>query len=68
MKEKIDLLIHHIGQLCTIPAHDDGPQRGHRLGDLGLLENAAVAIRDGQIAAVGPDSALRDTYTAAATD
>jgi imidazolonepropionase len=65
MKEKIDVLIHNIGQLCTIPAHDGGPQRGHHLGDLGLLENAAVAIHHGLIVAVGPDSALRGTYTAA---
>jgi imidazolonepropionase len=65
MKEKIDVLIHNIGQLCTVPAHDGGPQRGHRLGDLGLLENAAVAIRHGLIVAVGPDAALRGTYTAA---
>jgi imidazolonepropionase len=64
MKEKIDVLIHNIGQLCTVPAHDGGPQRGHRLGDLGLLENAAVAVQDGKIAAIGPGSALRERYAA----
>ncbi len=65
MKEKIDLLVHNIGQLCTVPAHDGGPQRGHRLGDLGLLEDAAVAVQGGTVVAVGPDSTLRSTYEAA---
>jgi imidazolonepropionase len=67
MKTPIDTLVHNIGQLCTIPAHAGGPQRGQRLGDLGLLENAAVAIQDGEIAAVGPDAALREQYAAATT-
>ena len=67
MKTSIDVLVHNIGQLCTVPAHDGGPQRGHMLGDLGLLENAAVAVQNGQIAAVGPDAALRAQYAAATT-
>jgi imidazolonepropionase len=67
MKTPIDLLVHNIGQLCTIPAHAGGPQRGQRLGDLGLLENAAVAVQGGQIAAVCPDVALREQYAAATT-
>ncbi len=67
MKKQIDVLVHNIGQLCTIPAQDGGPQRGQRLGDLGLLENAAVAIQNGEIAAVGPDAALREQYAAAMT-
>jgi imidazolonepropionase len=67
MKTPIDVLVHNIGQLCTIPAHAGGPQRGHDLGDLGLLENAAVAIQNGQIAAVGPDAALREQYGPATT-
>jgi imidazolonepropionase len=67
MKTPIDTLVHNIGQLCTIPAHAGGPQRGPRLGDLGLLENAAVAFQDGAITAVGPDAALREQYAAATT-
>ncbi len=67
MKKQIDVLVHNIGQLCTIPAQDGGPQRGQHLGDLGLLDNAAVAIQNGEIAAVGPDAALREQYAAATT-
>ncbi len=65
MSNHVDLLVHNIGQLCTIPAHDSGPQRGSALGDLGLRENAALAVRDGSLVAVGDDAALRDQYTAA---
>jgi imidazolonepropionase len=64
MSEYIDLLIHNIGQLCTIPAHAGGPQRGHQMGDLGLLENAAVAIHEGVIRAVGSSAELCDTFEA----
>lgn len=67
MSKKTDLLIHNIGQLCTIPAHNDGPQRGTRLGDLGLLENAAVAIHDGVIVVIGPDSDIHDAYSGTTT-
>jgi imidazolonepropionase len=42
-----DLVVHNIGQLVTCePTQGEGP--------LGLLENAAVAARDGQIVWVGP--------------
>jgi len=67
MNEKIDLLIHNIGQLCIIPAHDHGPQRGHDLGDLGILTGAAVAVDNGVIIAVGDGVTLRRTYSGTVT-
>src|SRR5258707_4325335 len=65
MNSYVDLIIDHIGQLCTIPAHDSGPQRGHRLGDLGLMENVAVAIQNEQIVAAGPREHVLASYSAA---
>jgi imidazolonepropionase len=65
MNEKIELLVYNIGQLCRVPSHDHGPQRGRKLGDLGLLENAAVAINGGVIIAVGSNAEVRSTYRAA---
>jgi len=65
MSTHVDLLVHHIGQLCTVPAQNGGPQRGHHLGDLGLLHDAAVAIQNGVIVAIGDDAALRADYSAA---
>ncbi len=62
--QTVDLLLTHARQLCTIPPHDGGPQRGHALGDLGIIEDGALAARDGLIIAVGPTNDLLDRYTA----
>jgi imidazolonepropionase len=59
----ISLLIHS-AQLLTIP---NGPQRGSALGDLGIIEDGAVAITDGNIIAVGKSSDLRQQYQASQT-
>jgi imidazolonepropionase len=41
-----------------------GPQRGKRLGSLGLVERAGVAVQDGRVTEVGPTSRLRAKYDA----
>lgn len=53
------MLIHSTAQLLTLTG---GPQRGHRLGDLGLIEDGAVLIREGIIADVGPSADLLQKY------
>lgn len=65
MSEPVDLLIHSAGQLCIVPAHDGGPQRGAALGDLGLIPNGAVAVNQGRVVAVGDSDDLRRRYEAA---
>jgi len=50
----VDLLITHAVQLLTIPAHDHGPQRGDRLGDLAIIEDGALAVSSGAIVDRGP--------------
>jgi len=53
------MLIHSASQLLTIP----GPaQRGHDLGNLGIIEDGAVLIEDGLIAAIGPSDKLRAAH------
>jgi imidazolonepropionase len=55
------MLIHSAGQLLTIAG---GPQRGKALGTLGIIEDGAVLIRDGRIAAVGKTAELRAAHGA----
>ena len=62
---KADLLITHAAPLLTIPSHEGGPQRGRRLGDLGLIEDGALAIQDETILAAGPTIDLVSRFKAA---
>ncbi len=63
MKQDIDLLIHSASQLCIVPSYG-GPQRGAQLGTLGVIQDGALAARDGRIVAVGPSPQLRAAYAA----
>ncbi len=53
---EVDLLIHSAGQLLTLAG---GPQRGARLGSLGIIRDGAAALHAGRIAAVGSSDELR---------
>lgn len=61
--ERVDLLIHSASQLCVVPG-TNGPQRGEDLGELGLIRDGAVAVRNGRILAVAPTATLRQEYQA----
>ncbi len=64
--ENVDLLILNASQVCVVPG-PKGPQRGSELGELGLVENGAVAVRNGRIHEVGPSIDLQTRYTASQT-
>lgn len=53
------MLIHSASQLLTLAG---GPQRGAALGQLGIVPDGAVLVRDGRIAAVGSSAELRASY------
>ena len=53
------MLIHSISQLLTLAG---GPQRGRDLGRLGILNDGALLLRDGKIAALGASAELRAAY------
>jgi len=56
---KVDLLVHSASQLLTLAG---GPQRGSKLGELGIIEDGAIAIVGERIHAVGESDDLRDAY------
>lgn len=64
--QEVDLLLHSAAQVCVVPGAD-GPQRGKKLGELGLIENGAVAVADGKIVAVGETAVLQSRYAAHTT-
>jgi imidazolonepropionase len=53
------MLIHSASQLLTLAG---GPQRGKALGELGIIENGAVVVRDEKIFAAGPTRELKAAY------
>jgi len=61
---KVDLIIKSATQLLTLTS---GVQRGADMGELGLIEDGAVAINDGEIVAVGPSTKLQKQYQASET-
>jgi imidazolonepropionase len=61
-----DLLIHNIGQLVTL-AGPPGPRRGAAMRDLGIIEEAAVAIADERILATGRSADLQAKFRAGET-
>jgi len=58
---KADVLIHSAAQVLTM---ESGPQRGQQLGDLHIINNGAVACRDGLIVATGSSKKLRSAVKA----
>jgi len=64
--EQVDLLILNASQVCVVSGAN-GPQRGQALGELGLIENGAVAVRNGRILQTGPTAELQTRYAAAQT-
>ncbi|MCU0485237.1 MAG: imidazolonepropionase, partial [Anaerolineales bacterium] len=53
------MLIHSCSQLLTLSG---GPQRGKALGQLGIIPDGALLLRDGLIAAVGSSADLLTAY------
>ncbi len=62
MSQEVDLVIYHAGQLCIMPPHADGPQRGRNLGDLGLIPDGAIAINDSRVVATGTSDRITANY------
>ncbi len=61
--EKIDLIIHNAGQMITC-ASGGAAKRGARMRELGIVENGALAVRDGTIVGVGKSSEILKRFGA----
>jgi imidazolonepropionase len=59
----VDLFIHSATQLLTLASY--GPKRGAAMGELSVIEDGAVAVKDGLIALVGPTAEVRGQVTVA---
>lgn len=57
---KPDLLLTHIGQLATLQGNSLTPKTGESMRELSVIEDAAIAVKDGLIVAVG---ATRDVLS-----
>ena len=64
MKENVDMIVLGARQLltCTAP---HSPLRGEQMQQVGLIENGALAIHDGRIAAVGEQDEILQRYQSA---
>lgn len=58
-----DLLVYDAAQVVTV-ASPDGPKRGAAMGEVGIIPDGAVAIRDGRVLDVGPSAELRSQVSA----
>ncbi len=56
---QVDLIVHGIGQACTVDDAElaaKGPRRGVDMSRLGIVTDASLAVSDGRILAVGPSA------------
>lgn len=63
-KTKVDLIIENAKQLVTAKGYSERPAIGLEMGDIGILEDGAVAITGGKIVAVGKSSEVLSKYIA----
>lgn len=59
MTQKADILLYNIGQLLTMDNGSEGPIKGGDMKNLSVVEKGAVAVRDGEVVAVGTQEELR---------
>jgi len=50
---KPDILLTNIGQMATLEGHSDKPKVGAEMRELSIIEDGAIAIKEGIITAVG---------------
>jgi len=64
MSERADLVITGASELLTLDDDEGGPALGAGMRDLGIIEDGAVAIRDGRILATGTAVEIEADFSA----
>lgn len=59
----VDLIVVHAKQLVTARGYSQAPAIGAAMGDLGVVEDGAVAVDRGTIVAVGATREIRSEYS-----
>lgn len=62
--QQADIIVYNIGQLVTCVS-PDGPKRGAEMVDVGIIEDGAIAIKDGKFVGVGSSAEILDEFSAA---
>lgn len=60
MATKADFVIVHASELATLAGDNGKPRAGAGMGDLGIVKDGALAVRDGRIVAVGTTKGVLD--------
>ncbi len=59
----VDLLVLNASQVVTVASGPPGPARGRAaMNDLGVVEEASVAVHRGRVVAVGPTNVVTQSY------
>lgn len=60
--QELDLIITNIGQLLTMQGSKE-PRKGREMLELGIIEGAAICIKDGRIIDVGKNDEIMSRYS-----
>jgi imidazolonepropionase len=60
---KPDILLTNIGQIATLEGHSEHPKTGNQMNEVSIIENGAIAIKEGKIMAVGPTKDIQSLMT-----
>lgn len=62
-KKNVDLIIQHSKQIVTARSHSESPAIGPEMAELGIIEDGAIAIKEGRIIAADETSRILDEYS-----
>jgi len=61
-REKLDMLVVNAGELVTVSGGTQKPKVGKQMGELGIIRDGGLAVKDGRIVAVGKSCDITRIY------